>query len=250
VVRRISCPVDISAGLTPLDVQVTSSGHSDRVEETAKPQLRSLNRFLSSQSLPGLSIEMPKMLGSIISDFSTVSTGCRRLTVPISVNVSLPSNLRRHGQSLSEKDQLRCTVKAQWFTRRTFTTGSSAVESTVRSDRVSSQQYSLPLPPLYRSSTESSKFTTMVEVDLLLPESMSTPTISTKLLDVSYTLDLTIKVEASGNDSLKSPYVASFSLPLALRAASPNSMISRRSVDPVLGFVEEQSLFAPPPYVY
>ncbi|KIW71157.1 hypothetical protein PV04_03355 [Phialophora macrospora] len=250
LVRRISCPVDISSSLTPLDVEVASSGASDKIEETAKPQLRSLNRLLGSQSHPELTVEVPKMLGCVVSDSSTVSTGCRRLTVPISVNISLPSNVRRQAQSLLESEQLKLSVKAQWFAKRTFTTGYSAVESTIHSDRVSTQNYAVTLPPLYKSSTQSSKYTTTVELDLLLPESISTPTISTDILNINYTLALNMKFEASGNDSLKSPFIASFSLPVALRASQAYSMISRRAFDPLLGFVEEQSLFAPPPYVY
>ncbi len=191
------------------------------------------------------------MLGCIVSDFSTVSTGCRRLRVPVTVHVTLPSNARRQTQSLLEQDQLRCSVNARWFTRRTFTTGYSAVESTnPQRSYVSTQNYAVTLPPLYKSSTESSKYSTMVEMDLLLPESISTPSVSTDLLNVSYTLDLTMKFESSANGSFKSPYSANLSLPVALRTAQASSMISRRSFDPLLGFVEEHSLFAPPPYAY
>lgn len=250
VVRKISCPVDISSGLTPLDVEVTSANHSDKVVETAKSQARSLNRLFGSSSQPDVSVELPRMLGSVISDQSTASTGCRRLTVPISVNISMPSNARRQLQSLSEKDQIKCSVKAQWFSRRSFTTGSAAVESTIQTDRVSTQQYTIALPPLYRSSSEGSKYTTMMEMDLLLPESISTPSIATNLLKVSYTLDLTMKFESSESDGLKGPYTATFSLPVELRAAQPHSIISRRGLDPLLGVVEEHSTYAPPPYVY
>ncbi|KAJ9612298.1 hypothetical protein H2200_003895 [Cladophialophora chaetospira] len=250
LVRRISCPVDIASGVAPLDVEVTSSNGAHKVEEVAKPQTRSLNRFLGSQSQPALSVEVPKMLGSIVSDSSTVSTGCRRLTVPITVNVSLPSNARRQAQSLLERDQLRCSLKAQWFSRRTFKTGSAAVESTVHSDRVSTQNYAVTLPPLYKSNAESSKYTTMVELDLLLPESIATPSISTDVLNVNYTLDLSMKFEGSRSESFKSAYTAHMGLPVALRASQSYAMISHRTFDPLLGFVEEQSLFAPPPYVY
>ncbi|OCT50815.1 hypothetical protein CLCR_07248 [Cladophialophora carrionii] len=250
LVRRISCPVDIPSSLAPLDVEVTSSGPSDKVEEVAKPQLRSLNRFLGSQSQPGLSVEVSKMLGCIVSDASTVSTGCRRLTVAVFVNVSLPSNVRRRAQTLWENEHLKLSAKAQWLTRRTFTTGYSAVESTVHSDRVLTQNYAVSLPPLYESSAESSKYTTTVELDLLLPESILTPTISTDILNINHTLNLSMKIEASENGLLRSPLIANFSLPVALGASQANSMISRRTVDPLLGLVEEQSLFAPPPYVY
>ncbi len=44
LVRRISVPVDISSGLTPLDVEVT--GRSDKIEEIAKPQARSPESIL------------------------------------------------------------------------------------------------------------------------------------------------------------------------------------------------------------
>nr|XP_016247271.1 uncharacterized protein PV07_06835 [Cladophialophora immunda]KIW27055.1 hypothetical protein PV07_06835 [Cladophialophora immunda]OQU99711.1 hypothetical protein CLAIMM_05306 [Cladophialophora immunda] len=249
LVRRISCPVDVSSGLTPLDVEVTSEGSSDHVEQVAKPQLR-LNRLLGSQSQPEVSVHLPKLVGCAVNDLSTASTGCRRLTVPVSVNVALPSHIRRQAQSQLENDMITCSGTARWFAKRTFTTGSSAVESTVHSDRASTQKFAMTLPPLYKLSTETSKYTTSMELELLLPESISTPSISTDLLKVSYTLDLSMRFEASGNDSLKGPYTANFSLPVALRAAQPQSLISRRSFDPLLGLVEEQSMYAPPPYVY
>ncbi|KIX98045.1 uncharacterized protein Z520_06124 [Fonsecaea multimorphosa CBS 102226] len=249
VVRRISCPVDISSALTSLDVEVTSGGYSDHVEQIAKSQLR-LDRFRGSQSQPKVSVHMPKLIGCAVNDFSTASTGCRRLTVPVSVNVAFPSQIRRQAQELLEKDSLRCSVTARWLTKRTFTTGSSAVESTVHSDRASTQKFAMTLPPLYKPNIETSKYTTSMELELLLPESISTPSVSTDLLKVSYTLDLSMRFEASGNDSLKGPYTANFSLPAVLRAAQPQSLISRRSFDPLLGLVEEQSVYAPPPYVY
>ncbi|OAP57009.1 hypothetical protein AYL99_09121 [Fonsecaea erecta] len=249
VVRRISCPVDVSSGLTPLEVEVTSDGYSDHVAQIAKPQLR-WNRLLGSQSQPEVSVHLPKLVGCAVNDSSTASTGCRRLTVPVSVNIAFPSHNRRPAQSLMEKDSLNCSVTARWLTKRTFTTGPAAVESTVHSDRASTQKFATTLPPLYKSSTETSKYTTSMELELLLPESISTPTISTDLLKVSYTLDLSMSFEVIGNDLLKGPYTANFSLPVALRAAQPQSLISRRSFDPLLGLVEEQSLYAPPPYVY
>jgi len=247
VVRRISCPVDISSSLTPLDVEVTSSNVSTGVHQVAKPQFRTMSRFLGSHPQPELSVELPKMLGSIVSDFST---GCRRLTVPVSVNIHLPSNGRRQAQAVLENDHLRCSVKAQWYTKRTFTTGIAAVESTVHSDRLSTQRYNVTLPPLYKSSSESSTYTTMVELDLLLPESTSTPSFSTDLLKIGYTLDLAMKFEASGSEALKGAYTTNFSLPVALRPAKADSMIHHRSFDPLLGYVQEQSMYAPPPYVY
>ncbi|OAG35366.1 hypothetical protein AYO21_10437 [Fonsecaea monophora] len=248
VVRRISCPVDVSSGLTPLDVEVISEGHSDHVEQIAKPQLR-LNRLLRSQSQPEVAVHMPKLVGCAVNDFSTASTGCRRLTVPVSVNVSLPSQARRQAQALLEKDSLSCSVTARWFTKRTFTTGSSAMESTIHSGRASTQKFAMTLPPLYKSSTETSKYTTSIELELLLPESISTPSISTDLLKISHTLDLSMRFEVIGNDSLKGPQTANFNLPVALRTAQPQSLISHRTFDPLLGLVEEQSIYAPPPYV-
>ena len=250
LVRRVTSPVDVSAGLTPLEVKVMSSGASDKVEEVAKPRLRSLNRFFRIQSQPRLSVEVPEMLGCVVSDLSTVSTGCRRITIPISVNVSAPSNARRQAQSLLQNEQVKCSVRVKWLARRTFTTGYSAVESTIHSDRISSQKYAVTLPPMYKSSSQGSKYTTLVELDVLLPKSISNPSISTDLLNVSYTLELSMRFEASGNELFKGPYTTSLSLPVTLRAAQSHSMISHRKIDPLLGFLEEQSLFAPPPYVY
>lgn len=247
LVRRISCPVDVSSELTPLEVEVNSLGSSDQVERVAKPQSRSLNRFIPSPSQPELTVSMPKMLGSIISDSSRLATGCRRFTIPVSVNVALP---RRLASSISETNTLKCSVKAQWYTKRTFTTGPSAVESTVRSDRASTQKFALALPPLYQDENDRSKYSTSMELDLLLPGSISTPSISTNLLSVSYSLDLSMDLELNGNGASKTPYTVNFTLPVTLRSAHPESIISRRTFDPLLGMIQEEALYAPPPYVY
>lgn len=250
VVRRISCPVDVSTSVTPLAVEVTSSNHPDHVEQIAKPQQRSLNVFLTSHSQPEVSVEMPKVLGCILSDSSRLATGCRRLTIPVLVNVALPSHARRKAQSLLETDSFKCSVQAQWYTRRRFTTGPCAVDSVVQSDRVSTQKFASTLPPLYRATSEGAKYTASMNLDLLLPESISTPSISTNLLNVSYTLNLSMKFEACGNEALNGPYCTDFSLPVTLRTVQPQSIISPRVFDPLLGFVEEEASCAPPPYVY
>ncbi|KAK4935136.1 hypothetical protein LTR10_023757 [Elasticomyces elasticus] len=248
VVRKIACPVDVSSLQTPLEAEVASQGHSSVVERIAKPHARAL-RLINSHSRPEVNVNIPKKLGYILSDSSRLATGCRSLSIPVSVNVKVPPHARRQAQA--QIDSLECSVKAQWYTRKTFTTGPSAVESTVDSATVSTQRLSPVLPPLYNSTSEKDAvYTTQMELNLLLPESATGPSVSTDLLHVGYTLDLAMKFELTGNDGAKSGYKADFSLPVTLRTAQPESVISGRHFDPLLGYVEEDVHYAPPPYVY
>lgn len=248
VVRRLSCPVDVSSLHTPLQVEVSSNEQSGSLKQMAKPQRRSL-RYFGSHLQPEVSVSMPQKLGFIVSDSSRLATGCRRLTIPVSVNVRLPPNARRQAQSLLS-DSLKCSIKTQWFTRRVFSTGSSAVESMVRSDTVSTQKLALTLPPPYNSTLVDSSYTTQMELNLLLPESATHPSISTDLLSISYTLDLVMKFEMSNDDNVKTAYNAEFSLPVTLRTAKPAAILSRCTFDPLLGYIEEDLQYAPPPYIY
>jgi len=248
VVRRLSCPVDVSSLHTPLQVEVSSNQQSESVEQSAKPQTRSLRSF-GFHSQPQLSVSVPRKLGFILSDSSRLATGCRRLSIPVSVEVRLPANARRQAQSILS-DSLKCSIKTQWYTRRVFSTGSSTIESVVKSDTVSTQKLALALPPPYSSTLADSSYTTHMELNLLLPESATNPSISTDLLSISYTLDLAMKFEMGNNDNVKSAYNAVFSLPVTLRTARPEAILSRCSFDPLLGYVEEDLQYAPPPYVY
>ncbi|KAI1617888.1 hypothetical protein EDD36DRAFT_425179 [Exophiala viscosa] len=248
VVRKVTCPVDVSSLQTPLEAEVASQSHFSLVERIAKPHMRAL-RLINSHSQPEVSIHMPKKLGYILSDSSRLATGCRSLCIPVSVNVRIPPHARRQAQS--QIDSLRCSVKTQWYARKTFTTGHSAVESRVDSATVSKQTLAPVLPPLYNStSNKDTMYTTQMELNLLLPESTTGPSVSTGLLKVSYTLDLAMKFEIMGSDGAKSAYNADFSLPVTLRPAQPESVISGRTFDPLLGYVEEDVHYAPPPYVY
>jgi hypothetical protein len=243
VVRRISCQVDISAGLVALDAELASS-----TEVLAKPQSRAISRLLGGQTQPSISVGLPKTLGPLISYFSTVSTGCRRLRVPVSVNVTISSSASQHVRTYLERSQLKADVKARWYAKRTFNTGYIAVETTIHNDRISTQNFSVVLPPLYLQTSDGTKYTTVVEVDLLVPESIAIPTTSTDLLRIGHNLELSIRF--ADEELLKTPQVASLSLPISLRPAQGPSTINNHTFDPLLGYVEEQFVSAPPPYVH
>jgi hypothetical protein len=243
VVRRISCPVDISAGLVALDAELAST-----TEEYAKPQSRAIGRFRGSQTQPRISVELPKALGPLISDFSTASTNCRRLRVPVSVNVTVPSNASQNVRTYLESGQLKADVKARWYAKRTFNTGYTAVETTIHNDRVSTHNFSVILPPLYQPTSDGTKYTTVMEMDLLVPESICIPTTSTDLLRIGHNLELSIRF--ADEELSKTPQVATLSLPISLHPAQGLSTINNHTFDPLIGYVEEQFVAAPPPYVY
>jgi hypothetical protein len=92
-----------------------------------------------------------------------------------------------------------------------------------------------------------------MDLALLLPESISTPSISTDLLSIGYTLHLAMKFDLGGGDAVvKNAYVADLSLPVTVRTAQAASMeVHRRRLDLLLGYVEEDlRYYAPPPYAY
>ena len=248
LVWKVGCPVDVSSALTPLDVEISSADVSDRVEQIAKPQLRSLNRFVKAQPQPELSVRLPKSLGCVVSDSSRISTRCRRLGIPVAVTVALPSNSGRHVPSLPQVGTLKCAIKAQWYTKRAFTTGSPSVESVIHNDSTSTQEIARTLPPFYMSASSDS-YSTSMDLDLLLPEPMSTPSISTDLLNISHTLNLSMKFEFVGCENQQSPYTANLTLPVTVQMTSPQSSLQLRNFDPILGYVDDALLFAPPPYI-
>ncbi|EXJ86550.1 hypothetical protein A1O3_03503 [Capronia epimyces CBS 606.96] len=269
-IRKLTCAVDVSSLAMPMEVEVSSpSNDLDHVEQLAKPQqMRPIHKFFTSQTRARLSVHIPKRLGYLRSDSSSLATGCRRLSIPVTVDVDLPppsnSSQQQEGResTLMQTQGLKCSVRAKWFTRKTFTTGPPAPESVINNTTVSTQDLVMTLPPLYSNSPVSipnlisptsashSNYSTSMDLDLLLPQSVACPSVSTELLDIVYTLDLSLKFESDGLS--KGPYVANFSLPVTVRSARPYSTVGRHCFDPLLGYIEEDDeelLCAPPVYV-
>ncbi|KAL6245089.1 hypothetical protein RBB50_007864 [Rhinocladiella similis] len=257
VVRRLTCPVDISSPNTPLEVEVPSAKHSSTssIKRIAKPQTWSTTlRCLSSQSQPQVSVTLPRKLGYIVCDSSRLATGCRRLSIPVSVNVKkLPTHTHTHTGAMSyTTGSLKCSIKSQWYTRRSFNTGSSAVGSSVNSDTVSTHKTTLVLPPLYSSpgSEDDSTYTTAMDLSLLLPESSTIPSVSSDVLSVSYNLDVAMQFELVDGNGVKTAYSTELHLPVTLRTAPPQEMLTQHcSFDALLGYVEDDVRYAPPPYI-
>jgi hypothetical protein len=265
LVRMMSCPVDVSSLHVPLDVEVTNQ--ATQIEQTIKPKSRGLSKVFSSQPLPQLSIQMPRQLGTISSGPAKIATGTRNLSIPVTVSLDLPSGTSPQTLASIENSTLQCTARAHWYTRRTFATSNLShfaskplnPEIVVRNTTVSAQKLQLNLPPLYTSTVPSSKYTTSMILDLALPESVSSPSVSTSLLDINYTLDLSMKFSFSNADnnnttthstSIMRPCTAEFHLPVTLSAAQPAAMLNlHHHLDPLEGLVERGLVLAPPPYI-
>jgi len=258
VVRRMACPVDVSSLHVPLDVEVSNG--KKHVEQVVKPRSRGLSKVFSSQAQPQLSIRMPSQLGTISSGSAKFATGSRHLSIPVTVSLELPLGTSQQSLSSVEASTLQCTAKAHWYTSRTFATTNLShfaekpfnPETVVRNNTVSSQKLQLNLPPLYNSASgdnsSTSKYSTSMMLDLTLPESISSPSVSTELLDISYRLDLTMKF-AFENDSIMRPCTADFHLPVTLSAAQPTVMLNLQHLDPLSDLVEQGLILAPPPYI-
>ncbi|KIW47058.1 uncharacterized protein PV06_02668 [Exophiala oligosperma] len=294
VVRRLTCPVDISSPCTPLEVCAgDDSGTSTATtitKQIAKPQTWATTfRCLSSphhhhhrrrhHPQPAeISISLPRKLGCIVCDSSRLATGCRRLTIPISVNVKKPLS-QPHPQTrnvaadnVAPTESLQCSINSKWYTRRSFNTGSSAVGSLVTSTTVSTHKTTLVTPPLYcdnpslpfpehnnnstyPTTTTTTTTTTTMDLNLLLPESSTTtPSVSSDLLNISYNLVIEMQFTLVDRDGVKTCYNTDLHLPVQLRTVHPPQDVLRTqysgSFDPLLGYVEEDHVrYAPPPYI-
>lgn len=258
MVRKMACPVDVSSLHVPLDVEV--SNERNHVEQVVKPRSRGLTKVFSSAAQPQLSIRMPSQLGTISSGSAKFATGSRNLSIPVTVSLELPLGTSQQSLSSVETSTLQCTAKAHWYTNRTFATTELSQfagkpinpESAIRNSTLSSQKLQLNLPPFYNSASgdnpNTSKYSTSMMLDLTLPESVSSPSVSTELMDISYRLDLSMKF-AFDNDSVMRPCSADFHLPVTLSAAQPAVMLGLQHLDPLSDLVEQGLILAPPPYI-
>ncbi|KEF61578.1 uncharacterized protein A1O9_03146 [Exophiala aquamarina CBS 119918] len=269
VVRKMSCPIDVSSLHVPLDVEVQVPSEQKRVEQVVKSKSRGLAKVFNSVPRPQLSVTMPSQLGTISSGSAKLATASRKLSIPVTVSLDLPLGTSQQTLAAVENGTLQCSLKAHWYTRRTFAITHLShfagkpmnPETVIRSTTVSSQKLQLSLPPLYHlastsggHSTSASKYSTSMMLDLTLPESVSSPSVSTELLDISYTLDLSMRFTFYNNrnnnqDSILRPCSADFHLPVTLTAAQPATMLNLQQLDPLSGLVERGLVLAPPPYI-
>lgn len=127
-----------------------------------------------------------------------------------------------------------------------------------QSDIVQHQRYE----PLHTNCDTTTTATTTAFIDLLLPSTVCGPSVSTKLLRIDFSLDLSIQVAIDVASTYRDadkhpdrsmslyglhmrPAKARFKLPLTLSARQPES----RSLGPLAGLVERGLVNAPPPYV-
>jgi len=263
VIRRLSCPVDVSSLHVPLIVEAIDE---TSVEQVIKPKSRRLSRVFSSVPEPQVSIKMPRQLGTMSSASAKFATGSRYLSVPVTVTLDLPAGTSQETLTSLETNTLQCSIRTHWYTSRTFGTSSlSHFEgkqlppgTVIRNTTLSGQKLELNFPPLYNSSSSegntsgtSQKFSTSTMIDLILPESISSPTVSTELLDIGYCLDMSMKLafDNNSNDSIMRPCTADFHLPVTLSAAQPTIMLNLQRSAPLSGLVEQGLVVAPPPYI-
>ncbi|KAK5065073.1 hypothetical protein LTR84_000908 [Exophiala bonariae] len=259
IVRKLSCPVDVSSLHVPLTVEAIDE---TSVEQVIKPKSRRLSRVFSSVPEPQVSVKMPRQLGTMSSASAKFATGSRHLSVPVTVTLDLPAGTSHQTLTSLETNTLQCSIRTHWYTSRTFGTSSlSHFEgkqlnpgTVIRNTTLSGQKLELNFPPLYNSTTDgnsstSKKFSTSTMIDLILPESISSPTVSTELLDIGYCLDMSMKFAFDTNDSIMRPCTADFHLPVTLSAAQPTIMLNLQRSAPLAGLVEQGLVVAPPPYI-
>lgn len=259
VVRRLTCPVDVSSLHVPLIVEAHDEAS---VEQVIKPKSRRLSRVFNTAPEPQVSIQMPRQLGTMSSASAKFATGSRHLSVPVTVTLDMPAGASPQSLASLESSTLQCSVRTHWYTSRTFGTSSlSQFEgkplnpgTVIRNTTVSGQKLQLSFPPLYQSASDAStsnskKFSTSMMLDLVLPESISSPTVSTELLDIGYCLDMSMKLAFDNNDTIMRPCTADFHLPVTLAAAQPTILLNLQRSAPLSGLVEQGLVVAPPPYI-
>ena len=194
---------------------------SKQLECVAAPTSWSILRKIWSSerkpSKPTLQLSLPSDLGSVRDSQQTAGVKGQSVTIPITVSLRLPpqsaivfleDGVLHHG--------LSADVTAKWHTRKAFATagllqssGNKPTPARISKNTIVVQQGNLLFPPLVchrdqgHQSLENGAiarpivYSTTDFFQLLLPETVTSPSVSTDLLRISYELELVVSFKAS-----------------------------------------------------
>lgn len=237
-VRKLQCPVDISKASAPLQLQVTAKSKAEHVGAQIKPlKWHMMKRgwpFRSKKRmLPKMTVHLPKKLGLVYSAKARSDSRFQIVPVPLIFNVEQSAAGDRGIHDMMGNLLPKVSVAAIWHTHKVFSatnlanrhTERNSVQSCKISKRsVVKQKQTLDLPPFYQkhvgqtlAGDSEKEFSATANLELLLPDTVKSPSINTGLLRVSYELELLISMEEEGEDGMV-PCAASLKVPLHIES--------------------------------
>ena len=236
LMRRLRCPFELLMPTGPITFVLSAiPGHCDFA---AKPQAKSLVR--NGWPLKSKSRLTPRLAIHVGEQWIALSSTMHQ-TVAIPLTLSMRLSLL-FGDGLSVENMLQygiqgCTVDAKWYKKQTF--GNSGLPaSTNLSDptlgvnitrlTVANQKTTLDFPPLYQEETWDSqskdstiprltRFSASTMLELLLPDTISAPSICTNLLTVNYELELLMSFQQRCSQASILPWTANMKIPLIVK---------------------------------
>lgn len=237
-VRKLQCPLDISKASAPLQLQVTARSKTGHIAVPIKPlkwpmmkrgwPLKSRKRMI-----PKMTVHLPKDLGLVYAAKARSDSQFQIVAVPLIFNVEQPAASDRSIHDMMGNLLPKVSVEAIWHTHKVFSATNLAnghsERNSVQSCKISKrsvvkQKQRLELPPFYQKQVgqtfagdADNDFSATASLELLLPDTVKSPSIGTRLLRVSYELELRISVGEEGEDGIV-PCAAAFKVPLHIES--------------------------------
>ena len=219
VTKTLRRPVDMQRLSTTLHLNASSSPTAN-LESTASVSLWSTIRraWPSKRKSPvsTFSLSLPSHLGIISDSQERVGVKCQSIAIPLTVALQLPSHSTADTWSNGVLHHgLSADVTALWHTRRVFATNGLSQSRYRRRDcpRISrhtvvTEKAELTFPPLlchkndlYPSQGSATSgpvvYSTTDLFYMSLPETVSSPSVYTDLLRISYELELAVSFKGS-----------------------------------------------------
>jgi hypothetical protein len=245
VVNQVDHPIVITSSSTALQLKVSASSATKHIECMAIPRSWSLIRRgwplrARKSSMPALTFRTAPNLDLISMQGEKKSSRARCVTIPLAMCLTLPPNtaIDRCEDEILQGGLSGVKVTAKWYTRKVFATRSLSLpfadgqsRDHISRNTVVEQKAVLSFPPLYldrdpgsRAPTDSAVrpfvYSATESLQLLLPETIRSPSVHTDLLRISYELELFISFKSLGQNSLKlGPCTACMKVPLAIQLA-------------------------------
>lgn len=236
LVRRVKRQFEISPATAPYMLIPLPTSLQDSICDV-KPQTTALLR--KGWPLKSKSKVTPRFSLIVGHQWSSCCTSKQQsvfIPLTMSMLLSLLFGNSYSVQNLLERGIEGCIVRAKWYKRQTFAT-SGLMKSDddlgglkITKETVAEQETTLNFPPLYQEDVRDTnyrnetvprltKFSASSMLELILPSSVSTPSISTDLLKISYQLELSFSFKQRCAQSAILPWSTHLTIPVTVEMA-------------------------------
>lgn len=230
--------VPISQSSAPIQMQVTAIQNDNTLATPVKPLRRAM--FKRGWPLkqckyltPAISVQLPRDLGLVYAATTKSYTNYQIIAVPLTFILETAAADDRCLTDLMGNFLGTASVEAKWHTMKTFSTtnlsGQNPDKNTVQAARITKktvvkQKQLLSFPPFYQEKAyqtlggqENSKYSATAMFEILLPDTISCPSVNTELLKVSYELELDISMESDTEKGIGiMPCAAKLKVPVSI----------------------------------